>query len=87
MRSQTAGPFQVSPVSLRILLFMAAPAQRQRVQTTNMLERLCCELKRRTRVATLFPNEASLLRSVTAILIEVSEEWETGKRYVTFETK
>jgi hypothetical protein len=52
-----------------------------------MLERLNRELKRRTRVATLFPNEASLLRLVTAILIEVSEEWETGKRYVTFETK
>jgi hypothetical protein len=42
------------------------------------------ELKRRTRVATLFPNDASLLRLVTAVLIEVSEEWETGKRYVTF---
>ena len=36
------------------------------------------------RVATLFPNDASLLRLVTAVLIEISEEWETGKRYVTF---
>jgi transposase-like protein len=53
-------------------------------RTTNMLGRLNRELKRRTRVATLFPNEASLLRLVTAVLIEVSEEWETGKRYVTF---
>jgi hypothetical protein len=35
-------------------------------------------------VATLFPNAASLLRLVTAVLIEVSEKWETGKRYVTF---
>ena len=34
--------------------------------------------------ATLFSNEASLLRLATAILVEVSEEWETGKRYVTF---
>jgi putative transposase len=50
-----------------------------------MLERLNRELKRRTRVATLFPNEASLLRLVTGILLELSEEWETGKRYVTFE--
>ena len=52
-----------------------------------MLERINRELKRRTRVATLFPNEASLLRLVTAVLMELREEWETGKRYVTFETK
>ena len=45
-----------------------------------MLERVNRELKRRTRVATLFPNEASLLRLVTAVLMELSEEWETGKR-------
>jgi putative transposase len=60
------------------------PTHRKRLRTTNALERLNRELKRRTRVATLFPNDASLLRLVTAILIEVSEEWETGKRYVTF---
>ena len=62
-------------------------AHRQRLRTTNMLERINRELKRRTRVATLFPNDASLLRLVTAVLMELSEEWETGKRYVTFETK
>jgi hypothetical protein len=45
------------------------------------------ELKRRTRVATLFPNDASLLRLITAVLMEISEDWETNKRYVTFETK
>jgi len=44
-----------------------------------MLERQNRELKRRTRVATLFPNEASLLRLVTAVLVELSDEWETGK--------
>jgi transposase-like protein len=68
-------------------VFRLPPAHRQRLRTTNMEERLNRELKRRTRVATLFPNEASLLRLVTAVLMEVSEEWETGKRYVTFETK
>jgi transposase-like protein len=68
-------------------VFRLPPTHRKRLRTTNMLERLNRELKRRTRVATLFPNEASLLRLVTAVLIEVSEEWETGKRYVTFETK
>jgi len=73
------------PESLTV--FRLPASHRQRLRTTNMLERLNRELKRRTRVATLFPNEDSLLRLVTAILVEVSEEWETGKRYVTFETK
>jgi len=56
---------------------------RRRLRTTNMLERLNQEIKRRTRVATLFPNEASLLRLVSAILSEQSDEWETGKVYLT----
>jgi transposase-like protein len=68
-------------------VFRLPRAHRQRLRTTNMLERLNRELKRRTRVATLFPNDASLLRLVTAVLMELSEEWETGKRYLTFETK
>jgi transposase-like protein len=68
-------------------IFRLPPTHRQRLRTTNMLERLHREIKRRTRVATLFPNDASLLRLVTAVLMELSEEWETGKRYVTFETK
>jgi putative transposase len=68
-------------------VFRLPPSHRQRLRTTNMLERINRELKRRTRVATLFPNEASLLRLVTAVLMELSEEWETGKRYLTFETK
>jgi len=70
------------PESLTVLCL--PPSHRRRLRTTNMLERLNRELKRRTRVATLFPNEASLLRLATAVLVEVSEEWETGKRYVTF---
>ncbi len=50
-----------------------------------MLERLNKEIKRRTRVATLFPNEASALRLISAVLVEVSEEWETGKRYLNMQ--
>jgi transposase-like protein len=73
------------PESLTVLRLPSA--HRQRLRTTNMLERLNRELKRRTRVATLFPNEAALLRLVSAVLIEISEEWETGKRYVTFDAK
>lgn len=67
-----------------LTVFRLPSSHRRRLRTSNMLERLNQELKRRTRVATLFPNEASLLRLVTAVLMEQSEEWETGKRYVTF---
>jgi transposase-like protein len=51
-------------------------------KVTQVLERVHKELKRRTRVATLFPNEASLLRLVSAVLAELSEEWECGKVYL-----
>lgn len=67
-----------------LTVFRLPPSHRRCLRTSNMLERLNEEVRRRTRVATLFPNEASLLRLVTAILMEKSEEWETGKRYVTF---
>ena len=73
------------PESLNV--FALPAAHRKRLRTSNMLERLNREIKRRTRVATLFPNEASLLRLVTGVLMELGEEWDTGKRYVTFETK
>jgi len=55
---------------------------RRRLRTNNLLERLNREIKRRTRVATLFPNEASLLRLATAVLMETDEEWQTEKRYL-----
>jgi transposase-like protein len=59
------------------------PAEhRRRLRTNNCLERLNREIKRRTRVATLFPNEASLLRLATAVLMEVDEEWQAQKRYL-----
>jgi len=59
------------------------PAEhRRRLRTNNTLERLNREIKRRTRVATLFPNEASLLRLATAVLMEIDEEWQTEKRYL-----
>jgi transposase-like protein len=57
-------------------------AHQRRLRTSNALERVNQELARRTRVARLFPNEASLLRLVTALLAETSEEWETGKIYL-----
>ncbi len=62
-------------------------AHRKRLRTTNVLERLNREIKRRTRVATLFPNEASLLRLVTAMVAEVSDEWEIGRAYLVMESE
>ena len=56
---------------------------RRWIRTTNSLERINREIKRRTRVATLFPNEASCERLISAVLIEISEEWETGKTYMS----
>ncbi len=72
------------PESLSV--FALPRLHRRRTRTTNMLERLSKEMKRRTRVATLFPNESSLLRLVTAVLMEISEEWETEKMYLRMET-
>ncbi|MBE0584349.1 MAG: transposase [Desulfofustis sp.] len=63
-------------------IFKPAPHQRRRLRTTNMLERLNKEIKRRTRVATLFPNEQSLPRLISAILMEISDEWEAGRIYL-----
>lgn len=58
-------------------------SHRRLLRTTNMLERQHKEIKRRTRVATLFPNTDSCLRLVSAVLMEVSEGWETGRKYLT----
>ena len=58
------------------LVCLALPLEhRVRIRTTNGLERLNQELKRRTRVVRIFPNRASLLRLVTALALEQSEEW------------
>ena len=71
------------PEGLTVFAFPAA--HRRRLRTSNLLERLNKEIKRRTRVATLFPNEAALLRLVSAVLMEISEEWETEKVYLRME--
>jgi transposase-like protein len=54
----------------------------KRLRTDNMLERLNKEILRRTRVATLFPNTASCLRLISAVVMETSEDWLTGKAYL-----
>jgi putative transposase len=64
-------------------VFGLPEAHRVRMRTTNGLERLNKEIKRRTRVATLFPNPESCLRLVSALLAEQDEEWLSGKIYLT----
>ncbi|HEV2324041.1 MAG TPA: IS256 family transposase [Terracidiphilus sp.] len=68
-----------------LTVFQFPPEHRRRLRTSNLLERINKEIKRRTRVATLFPNDAALLRLVSAILMEISEEWETEKIYLNME--
>jgi transposase-like protein len=68
-----------------LTVFALPPSHRRRLRTSNMLERLNEELKRRTRVAGLFPNEASALRLVSAVAMEFSEEWEAGRKYLMME--
>ena len=63
-------------------VFSLPTAHQCRMRTSNAIERVNQELKRRTRVASLFPNEASLLRLISALLCEISEEWLTGKIYL-----
>jgi len=57
-------------------------AHRARIRTTNRLERLNEEIKRRTRVVRIFPNPQACLRLVTALCVEQSEEWLSGRRYL-----
>jgi len=63
-------------------VFDLPETHRRKTRTSNVLERLNREIKRRTRVASLFPNDASCLRLASAVLMEISEEWETGRIHI-----
>lgn len=65
-----------------LMIFQFPQKHRRRMRTTNPLERLHEEINRRTNVARIFPNEASLVRLVSAIEMEISEDWVAGKRYL-----
>ena len=54
----------------------------RRIRTSNCLERVSQEIKRRTKVVRVFPNEESCLRLASAILMEISEDWEFGRVYL-----
>jgi putative transposase len=68
-----------------LIVFSFPLNHRRRIRTVNMLERTSQEVKRRTRVVRIFPNEASCLRLISAILMEISEVWQTGRVYLSFE--
>ena len=68
------------------LVVMQLPLQyRKKLRTVNILERLNKEIKKRTRVACIFPNTSSCMRLVTAVAMEISDEWESGRAYLKIE--
>jgi len=74
---------QAIPEGLAVFAFPVE--HRRRLRTTNLLERLSQEIRRRTRVVNIFPNEAACLRLTSAVLVEFDEKWQTGRRYLSFE--
>ncbi len=70
-----------------VLTFMTFPKDhRAKIHNTNPLERLNGEIKRRTNVVGIFPNEAAITRLVGAILLEQNDEWAVQRCYMTLET-
>lgn len=69
------------------LSFMAFPIEHHRkLWSTNPIEHLNREIRRRTRSVGIFPNHASALRLITMVLIEQTEDWATERRYITAES-
>jgi putative transposase len=68
-----------------LTVFVFPVAHRRWIRTTNGVERLHREVRRRARVVSIFPNPASCLRLVSAVLSEISEEWLTGRTYLIFQ--
>jgi transposase-like protein len=76
-----AGMEAASPEGLTELDF--PEVHQRRIRTGNMLKRVSQEVKLRTLVVRIFPNQSACLRLVSAILMEISEDWETGIIYLT----
>jgi len=67
-------------------VYSLPPSHRRRMKSTNMIERFNQELKRRSRVIRIFPNDASCMRVLGTLCMEQSEEWETDRIYLNMDT-
>jgi len=74
---------QAVPEGLTVFDF---PLHHQRkLRTTNGVERLNREIRRRTAVVGIFPHEVSCLRLTSAVLMEIDDEWQTGRVFLNFQ--
>ena len=70
-----------------VLAYMSFPKSHwPQIRSTNPIERLNLEVKRRTNVVQIFPNEAAIVRLVGALLLEQNDEWAVCRRYMSLET-
>ena len=68
-----------------LAVFQFPEEHRKKIRTTNGLERVNREIYRRTRVVSIFPNEDACLRLVSAILMEIHQDWATERKYLNLE--
>ncbi len=66
-------------------IYQIPKSHRKKLRTTNSIERVNKELKRRTNVIQIFPSAPSLLRALTSILMNISESWSDGRTYINFD--
>jgi transposase-like protein len=70
-----------------VLAFMDFPREhRTKIHSTNTIERLNGEIKRRSNVVGIFPNDAAIVRLVGALLLEQNDEYSIQKRYMSLES-